>query len=168
MSRKEVYGKNFRKAKGMAIARSGGKCQLCGIRNAQEGHHWAWPIYPSDDEVQGHDITALCKPCHEFATLLRNWTKRKGVDFDTLATNLDTAKNLYQKRRIFSHWLFPEDQEKLKRTLHSTVQTRPPPPSRTPRKYKSRHDKLPEVYNWLFAMLIFILILVVFAVLSAP
>lgn len=56
---KDVYGPNFQKAKRLAIRRSGGKCQFCGLRKAEEGHHWAWPDYPSDENVQGHDITAL-------------------------------------------------------------------------------------------------------------
>ena len=28
-----------------AMARSGGKCQLCGVNAATEGHHWRFPNY---------------------------------------------------------------------------------------------------------------------------
>ncbi len=48
--KKEVYGPNFNKAKKLAIKRSSGKCQFCGLREAREGHHWAWD-YPLDEEV---------------------------------------------------------------------------------------------------------------------
>lgn len=37
----DVYSGNYPRAKKQAIARSSGKCQFCGIRQAREGHHWA-------------------------------------------------------------------------------------------------------------------------------
>lgn len=108
---KNIYGPNFRKATRLAISRSGGKCQFCGQRKAEEGHHWAWLDYPSDDEVQGHDITALCKVCHELATLLRDWVGRKHADVDQLSKEFKTSNNFYEKREAFSYWLFPEEDE---------------------------------------------------------
>lgn len=107
--REDVYGKGFQKAKRQAIARSGAKCQFCGLRRAEEGHHWAWPDYPSDEEVQGHDITALCKTCHELATVLRDWVKRKHADFDQIEKEIRTSNSFYEKREAFSYWLFPEE-----------------------------------------------------------
>lgn len=108
---KDVYGGNYPKARRLAIARSGGKCQFCGLRKAKEGHHWAWPDYPSGEEVQGHDITALCETCHELATMLRDWIERKHADFDQIAKEFRTANNFYEKREAFSYWLFPEEDD---------------------------------------------------------
>lgn len=105
---KDVYGGNFTKAKRFAIARSDGKCQFCGLREASDGHHWAWPDYPSGEEVQGHDITALCKTCHELATMLRDWVGRKDADFDQLGTQIADCDNFYAKRAAFSLWLYPD------------------------------------------------------------
>lgn len=101
-------GPGFHKAKRLAIKRSGGQCQFCGLREAKEGHHWAWN-YPSDEEVQGHDITALCVTCHELATMLRDWVQRKHADFDEIEKEIKASSNFYQKREAFSYWLFPED-----------------------------------------------------------
>lgn len=105
----DVYGGNYPKAKRLALARSGGKCQLCGLRRAVEAHHWAWPDYPSGEEVQGHDLTALCKVCHELATLLRDWVGSKDADFDEITKEIEASSNFHQKRQAFSYWLFPED-----------------------------------------------------------
>ena len=108
---KDVYGGNYPKAKRLAIARSGGKCQFCGLRKASEGHHWAWPDYPTGEEVQGHDITALCKTCHELATMLRDWVERKNADFDEIGKDIRASNSFYEKREAFSYWLFPEEDE---------------------------------------------------------
>lgn len=107
----DVYGNNFQRAKKLAMARSGGKCQFCGLRKASDGHHWAWDNYPSDEEVQGHDITALCKTCHELATMLRDWVGRKHADLDQLEKEIADSNNFYEKREAFSYWLFPEEEE---------------------------------------------------------
>lgn len=108
--KKEVYGPNFNKAKKLAIKRSSGKCQFCGLREAREGHHWAWD-YPSDEKVQGHDITALCTTCHELATMLRDWVQRKHADFDEIEKEIEASNSFYQKREAFSYWIFPEEEE---------------------------------------------------------
>ena len=65
-----VYGPGYRRAREEAFRRSGGLCQVCGSRPAQEAHHWALR-YPADDEVTPDDLTAVCRPCHWMATLLR-------------------------------------------------------------------------------------------------
>lgn len=109
----DAYGPNFRKARNLAILRSDKKCQFCGLRRAKEGHHWSWPIYPSDEEVQAHHITALCKPCHELATILRSWAGKGHADLNTLAGALENATNFYGKRKILSCWLFPEGEESM-------------------------------------------------------
>ena len=138
------------------MARSSGKCQLCGLRKAEEGHHWAWPDYPSDEDVQPHDITALCKPCHEFATLLRDWTQRKGASFDALAMGLDSAGSFFEKREIFSYWLFPEDQEKDSYTLHAQVESRQAPVSHTATTYKApKKQNSSGCSGWYFLLLLF-------------
>ena len=138
------------------MARSSGKCQLCGLRKAEEGHHWAWPDYPSDEDVQPHDITAFCKPCHEFATLLRDWTQRKGASFDVLALDLNRATSFYEKREIFFYWLFPEDQEDQSHTFYGQVENRQTPVSYTATTYKGpKEQKDSGCGAWLFLLLIF-------------
>ena len=109
---KDIYGGNYPKSRRLAINRSGGKCQFCGMRRAKEGHHWAYPKsnYPSGEQVQAHHLTALCKPCHEFVTILRTWTGEEDADFNSLAGALENANNFYEKRRAFSSWFFPEGQ----------------------------------------------------------
>ena len=36
-------------------------CQLCGLRPAEEAHHWPWR-YPSDEKIAADHLTALCRP----------------------------------------------------------------------------------------------------------
>lgn len=71
----------YRAARAEAFARSNGKCQLCGKRDAVEAHHWAWPNYPDESETTADDLTAVCLICHEIVTALRRfegdiWTFR--------------------------------------------------------------------------------------------
>lgn len=121
--KQDVYGSGFIKAKRLAIKRSGGRCQFCGLRKASEGHHWAWD-YPLDDKVQGHDITALCVTCHELATMLRDWVQRKHASFDEIEEEIRVSSNFYEKREAFSYWLFPEEEEEYGRSFfHSTHNT---------------------------------------------
>lgn len=109
---KDVYGGNYPKAKRLAIARSGGKCQFCGLRKARDAHHWAYPgRYPSGRNVQGHDLTALCKPCHELASIVRDWVVDKGADMNDLAEDFKYCNTYIAKREAFSYWLYPEDDE---------------------------------------------------------
>ena len=112
-SKSDVYGGYYPKARGQAILRSQGKCQFCGIREAKDAHHWAYPksSYPSGEKVQSQDLTALCKPCHEFAGLVRDWVGEKGANFDQIAGELENARNFYKKRRAFSRWFFPDEGE---------------------------------------------------------
>ena len=70
LGQRAVYGPGYRLAREAAFRRSGGRCQLCGRRQAQEAHHWALR-YPPDDEVTADDLTALCRLCHWLATLQR-------------------------------------------------------------------------------------------------
>ena len=109
----DVYGGNYQKAKGVAFARSGGKCQFCGLRKARDAHHWAYPgRYPSGRQVQGHDLTALCKPCHELASMVRDWVVDKGADMNDLAEDFRFCNTYIAKREVFSYWLYPEDDQK--------------------------------------------------------
>ena len=122
-----IYGPNYRKAKRFAMARSDGTCQLCGLRKAEEGHHWTWPDYPSDDEIQGHHITALCKPCHDFATVLRDWVTKHGADLDQLERELKRANNFFAKRGTFSYWLLPKTKKETNVTTHTSRTTKQDP-----------------------------------------
>lgn len=107
----DVYGGNYPKARGLAFARSSGKCQFCGLHLAEEGHHWAYPDYPSGAKVQAHDITALCKTCHQIATTMRDWIDRKGADFDFLRKEIEQCTNFIQKREAISYWFYPEAED---------------------------------------------------------
>lgn len=138
----DAYGGNFPKAKRLAIARSQGKCQFCGLRKAVEGHHWAWPNYPSGEDVQGHDLTALCKPCHELATVIRDWVERKGANFTDLAEELEACNTFIAKREAFSYWIYPEEEEDKKydsKTYNTSTYT----PAYTP-KHKNKTYKAPN------------------------
>ena len=109
---KNVYGGNYPKAKIVAMKRSSGTCQFCGLRRAKDAHHWAWPDYPSGDKVDQSDLTALCKPCHRLVTIIRNWAEKQGnADFNALAGELENANSFYEERKALSAWLFPEIEE---------------------------------------------------------
>ncbi|MCY3994228.1 MAG: hypothetical protein OXF50_23590 [Caldilineaceae bacterium] len=109
----DVYGGNYPKAKGLAFARSSGKCQFCGLREADEAHHWAYYNYPSGADVQGHDLTALCKTCHELATTMRNWMAQDGADIDFLRREIEQCRNRTEKREAISYWFYPEADDEL-------------------------------------------------------
>lgn len=117
--REDAYSGNYPKARNLALARSNGKCQFCGLRNAEEGHHWAYLNYPSGEKVQGHDLTALCKGCHELATLLRDWIARQNADYTVLIEELEHCRTFIAKREVFSYWLYPDHEHELKTEVDS-------------------------------------------------
>lgn len=121
----DVYGGNYPKARRLALARSSGKCQFCGLRKAVEAHHWAFPVYPSGEKVQGHDLTALCKTCHELATVMRDWVARKDASVADLAYDLDKCNTFIAKREVFSYWLYPEEDEDSKAQTFNYDRVRP-------------------------------------------
>ena len=53
-----------------AFNRSAGLCQFCGLRPAEEAHHWDMR-YPAPEHMTGDRLTALCKECHHTATTAR-------------------------------------------------------------------------------------------------
>ena len=110
----DAYGGNYPKARNLALARSSGRCQFCGLREAEEAHHWAFPTYPSGEKVQGHDLTALCEGCHELATLLRDWIARQNADYTVLIEELGHCRTFIAKREVFSYWLYPPHEHELK------------------------------------------------------
>ena len=65
-------------ARDKAFARSGKKCQLCGLQEAAEAHHWA-DQYPPAHKTTADDLTALCADCHSLATTLRRFTRAGGA-----------------------------------------------------------------------------------------
>ena len=67
---RRVYGPGYRRARAEAFRRSGGVCQVCGSRRAEEAHHWALR-YPADADVTADDLTAVCRRCHGAATFRR-------------------------------------------------------------------------------------------------
>ena len=158
-SRVGVYDGNYWKARKLAIARSGRKCQFCGMREAKEGHHWAYPKsnYPSGDKVQAHDLTALCKPCHDLATVIRDWVGKKNADFDMLALDLADSKSFFEKREIFSYWLFPEEDEATSHTVLSYAADK-----KEPVKYKPKKQKSSNCLAWLIFIPIGIAVLSIF------
>ena len=66
----------YRAARKGAIARSSGMCQLCGLSNATETHHWA-VRYPVEEDTTSDDLTALCDGCHDVATSIRKHSAQR-------------------------------------------------------------------------------------------
>ena len=61
-------------AKREAFDRSEGYCQLCGLREATQAHHWRGyrvGSYKPASLTTGDELTALCTSCHEIATFIR-------------------------------------------------------------------------------------------------
>ena len=63
---------NHRRACKQARARSRGRCQGCGYRFADHGHHWALRYLPPA-ATTANDLTGLCWLCHRVITLLRRF-----------------------------------------------------------------------------------------------
>lgn len=80
-----IYGGNYPEARRQALERSGYVCQFCGSGRAEETHHWALR-YPLGVDVTVDDLTALCKPCHNIATVIRRMVEggmgRKKLNHD--------------------------------------------------------------------------------------
>lgn len=79
----------YREARRRAIIRSEGWCQFCGLREAEEGHHWRGyksGHYKPEEETMPDELIALCKGCHELATTIRNNYK------ETTSDNLKTLE----------------------------------------------------------------------------
>lgn len=134
----DVYGGNYPKAKRLAFARSGGICQFCGLQEAEEGHHWAFYDYPSGEDVQGHDLTALCTPCHELATTMRDWMERKGTDINFLREELEQCNSFIAKREAISYWIYPEGADEMySRLLSEKRYLDPDEPHNRPYAYSS-------------------------------
>ena len=83
----QIYGPNYRVARGQAFARSGGTCQGCGMAQATEAHHWK---YVPDEEVTSDHLTAVCGVCHFLFTTLRRQLRR-GADRFELYSILEEA-----------------------------------------------------------------------------
>lgn len=148
--RDEVYKGNYQAARQAAFSRSGYKCQFCGLRPAQEAHHWTYAKYPSGKQVRGNDLTALCIPCHILATVLRDWVMKKDANLDTLAFDLEHTKSFYEKREIFSYWLFPLNDQNSSRTFFGEVSNREPPTNPKARAYKAKQTTKPSsCLSWL-------------------
>ena len=64
----------YRDARIVAIKRSEGWCQFCGLRRASEAHHWRGYLageYKSAEETTADELMALCSSCHDIATAIR-------------------------------------------------------------------------------------------------
>ena len=55
------------------MARTDGLCQFCGIARAIDGHHLRYDLPASD--LSSDWVTALCRTCHDMATMLRKTTR---------------------------------------------------------------------------------------------
>ena len=67
-----------RRARQEALLRSGNRCQFCGLRDADEVHHWELHYTP-DDQLTASHLTALCAACHSVATAIRR-AEKAGVE----------------------------------------------------------------------------------------
>ena len=64
----------YRDARIVAIKRSEGWCQFCGLRRASEAHHWRGYLageYKPAEETTADELMALCSSCHDIATAIR-------------------------------------------------------------------------------------------------
>ncbi|MDE0463286.1 MAG: hypothetical protein OXH93_12800 [Caldilineaceae bacterium] len=166
-SRDHVYGGNYPKSRKLAMARSKGKCQFCGLQQAVEAHHWAYPHYPSAHNVQSHDLTALCKACHEFATVIRDWVAKKDARFDDLVRELDYCNTFVAKREAISYWLYPDGDQKFGSSTYQSSYSRPRKKTSSGHSYKPRNasqktDKLLAFLFW-FILVPVLLALLVYA-----
>ena len=67
------YKGAYKTARKRAIERSAGVCQSCGMRPAEQTHHWAPPgCKPTRYEVSPDDLIALCPACHDMAEEVRH------------------------------------------------------------------------------------------------
>ena len=68
----------YREARDRAFLRSEGWCQFCGLRKAEEAHHWRGYVggdYKREAETTANDLIALCSSCHKIATTIRDGYK---------------------------------------------------------------------------------------------
>ena len=85
----------YLRARSLAFDRSSGWCQFCGIRKAEEAHHWRGyrsGRYKAEEATTADELIALCGFCHGIATAIRkeylNQRKiiqdryEKGLDFN--------------------------------------------------------------------------------------
>ena len=70
--RYDYFHSRHRRARGGCFARSRGRCQGCGYRPAEHGHHWLLRYLPPWATTSDH-LTALCCVCHQLMTLLRRF-----------------------------------------------------------------------------------------------
>ena len=69
----EVYREGYEKARAVALKRNP-TCQFCGVHKATQAHHWNQAYaYPLDDSVTPNHLTAVCAPCHQIATAIREY-----------------------------------------------------------------------------------------------
>ena len=97
---------NHRRACKQARARSRGRCQGCGYRFADHGHHWALRYLPPA-ATTANDLTGLCWLCHRVITLLRRFLSVGGdpvrflkIFVAALAETDDTGPRTGRCRRI--------------------------------------------------------------------
>jgi len=154
------YGGNYPKAREIALARSNGRCQFCGLQQAVEAHHWAYYNYPSGNNVQGGDLTALCKPCHELATVIRDWVAKKDARFDDLVRELDYCNTFVAKREAISYWLYPDGDQKFGSSTYQSSYSRPKarPMSNSSYKKQKAKEKDPPVAAIFFFVILPVLL----------
>lgn len=163
--RSDRYGGNYPEARKIALARSNGRCQFCGLQQAVETHHWAYYNYPSGNNVQGHDLTALCKPCHELATVVRNWVAEKDARFDDLVRDLDKCNTFVAKREAISYWLYPDGDQKFGSSTYQSSYSRPRKRTSSGHSYKSgttsqKKDPPLAFFFWVILVPIFLFLLI--------
>lgn len=84
---------NYKKAKALAFERSKGVCQFCGLKKAEEAHHWHGYqdltgykniCYKPVEKIKGEDLTALCKDCHRIASAIKARHKKIVIEKEQL------------------------------------------------------------------------------------
>ena len=95
----------YREARRLAMSRSDGWCQFCGLTKAEEAHHWRGykaGHYKTEAETTSDDLIALCRGCHKIATTIREGYKRartnKLIEYENLLRKQDKELKEKQER----------------------------------------------------------------------
>lgn len=103
-----------------ALARAGGKCEICGARGRLEAHErWEYDEARGVQKLAG--ISALCRRCHETAHIglaqlkgrgeaAEDWFMQvNGVSYAEMRAALGAANEEHKRRNRVSEWVLDID-----------------------------------------------------------
>jgi len=59
---------SYKEARNLCKERSGGVCQMCGMAQGSESHHWT---YPDPEDITAYHLIWVCVQCHDLTTTVR-------------------------------------------------------------------------------------------------